>query len=305
MDQQILQIPIEDIIPNRFQPRLSFDSDSLKELAESIKEYGVIQPLVLRRVDEKYEIVAGERRYKAARLAGLLSIPAIISTISDEKSAEIAIVENVQRRDLTAIEEAKSYQSILDKGNVSQEELSKRLGLSQSSISNKLRLLTLAEAVQEAVINGEISERHARSLLKVASADDQRTLLKKIITERLTVKKLEEKNNNNYKKVSLNNIMTIEELEEEMPEIKLIKDEKPPNKFFNFLESEELNLETEEPKYHSPQSHQIEFLDFEVKKENKTLKEIETHLRNYENIEIKKETKENKTILTIIIKDEE
>ena len=191
-EEKILQVPIEDIIPNRFQPRLAFDDASLSDLASSIKQHGIIQPLVLRRKNDKYEIVAGERRYKAARMAGLVSVPAIISNLSDAASAEVAIVENVQRKDLSAIEEARSYQTLLEKGYMTQDELAKKMGLSQSAISNKLRLLTLDESVQQAVIKEQISERHARSLLKVKDPEMQKVLLNKIITERLTVKQLED-----------------------------------------------------------------------------------------------------------------
>ena len=191
-EEKILQVPIEDIIPNRFQPRLAFDDASLADLAASIKQHGIIQPLVLRRKNDKYEIVAGERRYKAARMAGLVSVPAIISNLSDAASAEVAIVENVQRKDLSAIEEARSYQTLLEKGYMTQEELAKKMGLSQSAISNKLRLLTLDDSVQQAVIKEQISERHARSLLKIKDHEMQKVLLNKIITERLTVKQLED-----------------------------------------------------------------------------------------------------------------
>ena len=192
MEKTILQVPIEDIIPNRFQPRLSFDDASLSDLASSIKQHGIIQPLVLRRKNDKYEIIAGERRYKAAKLAGLASVPAVISNLDDNTSAEVAIVENIQRKDLTAIEEARSYQALLDKGYMTQEELARKMGLSQSAISNKLRLLTLDEAVQEAILAEKISERHARTLLKVPSHEKQRELLNKVINERLTVKQLED-----------------------------------------------------------------------------------------------------------------
>lgn len=192
MESQILQVPIEDIIPNRFQPRLSFDDASLADLASSIKQHGIIQPLVLRRKNDKYEIIAGERRFKAAKMAGLVSVPAVISNLDDNESAEVAIVENIQRKDLTAIEEARSYQALLDKGYMTQEELARKMGLSQSAISNKLRLLTLDEAVQEAILAEKISERHARTLLKVPSHEKQRELLNKVINERLTVKQLED-----------------------------------------------------------------------------------------------------------------
>lgn len=192
MEKTILQVPVEDIIPNRFQPRLSFDDTSLNDLALSIKQHGIIQPLVLRRKNDKYEIIAGERRFKAAKLAGLASVPAVISNLDDNASAEIAIVENIQRKDLTAIEEAKSFQALLDKGYMTQDELARKMGLSQSAISNKLRLLTLDESVQEAILSEKISERHARTLLKVPSHEKQKELLNKIINERLTVKQLED-----------------------------------------------------------------------------------------------------------------
>lgn len=192
MEKTILQVPIEDIIPNRFQPRLSFDDTSLNDLALSIKQHGIIQPLVLRRKNDKYEIIAGERRFKAAKLAGLASVPAVISNLDDNASAGVAIVENIQRKDLTAIEEAKSFQALLDKGYMTQDELARKMGLSQSAISNKLRLLTLDESVQEAILSEKISERHARTLLKVPSHEKQKELLNKIINERLTVKQLED-----------------------------------------------------------------------------------------------------------------
>lgn len=192
MEKTILQVPVEDIIPNRFQPRLSFDDTSLNDLALSIKQHGIIQPLVLRRKNDKYEIIAGERRFKAAKLAGLASVPAVISNLDDNDSAEVAIVENIQRKDLTAIEEAKSFQALLDKGYMTQDELARKMGLSQSAISNKLRLLTLDESVQDAILSEKISERHARTLLKVPSHEKQKELLNKIINERLTVKQLED-----------------------------------------------------------------------------------------------------------------
>ncbi len=192
LENTVLQVPIEEIIPNRFQPRLSFDDASLNDLASSIKQHGIIQPLVLRRKNDKYEIIAGERRFKAAKIAGLSSVPAVISNLDDNASAEVAIVENIQRKDLTAIEEARSFQALLDKGYMTQDELARKMGLSQSAISNKLRLLTLDESVQEAILAEKISERHARTLLKVPSHEKQKELVARIINERLTVRQLEE-----------------------------------------------------------------------------------------------------------------
>ncbi len=191
LESGVLQVHIEDIIPNRFQPRLTFDEQGLKELSDSIREHGIIQPLVLRKLGDKYEIIAGERRYKAAQIAGLTTVPAVISNIDDNKSAEVALVENVQRRDLTAIEEARSYKNLLDKGYLTQDQLAKRMGLSQPAIANKLRLLNLDEEVQQALLEEKISERHARTLLSLNDKAAQREWLHRVINERLTVRQLD------------------------------------------------------------------------------------------------------------------
>lgn len=211
----IQNVNIDYIIPNRFQPRLTFDEKSLNELASSIKEHGIIQPLVLRRLGDKYEIIAGERRYKAAQLAGLTEVPAIISNIDDNKSAEIALVENVQRRNLNSLEEAKSYKKILDKEGLTQEELAKKIGVSQSTIANKLRLLNLTSEAQDALMNDKISERHARSLLSVTDPEKQKALLNKVISERLTVRQLDDeikKESNLVSESTLNHVPSYDEL---------------------------------------------------------------------------------------------
>lgn len=191
MDEKILQVPVEDIIPNRFQPRLSFDEKALNELAASIKQHGIIQPLVLRKLGDKYEIVAGERRFKASQIAGLTTVPAVISDIDDSQSAEVALIENIQRKNLTSIEEARSYKNILDRGVLTQEELAEKLGVSQSTVANKLRLLNLDEQVQDALLNEKISERHARALLVLKDKEEQVNWLNKIINDRLTVRQLD------------------------------------------------------------------------------------------------------------------
>ena len=211
----IQNVNIDYIIPNRFQPRLTFDEKSLNELASSIKEHGIIQPLVLRRLGDKYEIIAGERRYKAAQLAGLTEVPAIISNIDDNKSAEIALVENVQRRNLNSLEEAKSYKKILDKEGLTQDELAKKIGVSQSTIANKLRLLNLTSEAQDALMNDKISERHARSLLSVTDPEKQKALLNKVISERLTVRQLDDeikKESNPSSESTLNHVPSYDEL---------------------------------------------------------------------------------------------
>ncbi len=209
LDEGVIQVHIEDIIPNRFQPRLNFDDEGLKELADSIKEHGIIQPLVLRKLGDKYEIVAGERRYKAASMAGLTTVPAVISNIDDNKAAEVAIVENVQRRNLTAIEEARSYKNLLDKGYLTQDELAKKMGLSQPAIANKLRLLNLDDEVQQALLDEKISERHARTLLRIEDKELQKDWLHRIINERMTVRQLDEE----LKKANI----APEDFEEEIP----------------------------------------------------------------------------------------
>ncbi len=187
-NNQIIKVKIEDIVPNRFQPRINFDKEALNELAASIKRYGIIQPLTLRQIGPKYEIIAGERRYKAAIIAGLTEVPAMIATMDDQTSAELAIIENLQREELSAIEEAKSYKRLIDFSNITQAELANRLGKSQSAIANKLRLLNLTKEVQEALAKNQISERHARSLLAVKDPNQQVDILNRIIKERLTVK---------------------------------------------------------------------------------------------------------------------
>jgi len=190
-NSEIKVLNIDDVLPNRFQPRIQFDEKAINELAESIKIHGIIQPIVVRKISDKYEIIAGERRYKASVLAGKTTIPAIVTTLDDRESAEIALIENVQRQNLTPIEEAVSYKKILDMGYLNQITLGDKLGKTQSTIANKLRLLNLNEEVQEALMENKISERHARSLLKLNN-EQQIVLLNKIISERLTVRRTDE-----------------------------------------------------------------------------------------------------------------
>ena len=193
MNEQVVNLSIDDIIPNRFQPREVFRDQALDELALSIKEHGVIQPIIVRQiVNNKYEIIAGERRYKASTIAGKTTIPAIVRNLDDKETSKQALLENIQRQDLTPIEEARTYQTILSLDNITQEELAKTMGKSQSAISNKLRLLTLPEEIQEALLNSEISERHARSLLTVQDIEKQKSLLQEIIKNKIPVRILDE-----------------------------------------------------------------------------------------------------------------
>ena len=192
MDNEVVYLYLDDIIPNRFQPREVFEDKALKELALSIREHGVIQPIIVRKIGTKYEIIAGERRYKASTIAGLTKIPAIVRNLDDKESSKVALIENLQRKDLTPIEEARTYQKILDIDNMTQEALAKTMGKSQSAVANKLRLLTLSNKIQEALLNEKISERHARSLLNVSDEAKRDRLTDEIIEKRLSVKDLDE-----------------------------------------------------------------------------------------------------------------
>lgn len=194
-EKKVVELDVNDVLPNRFQPRIKFNEDSINELCESIKEHGVIQPIVVRAMGDKYEIIAGERRYKASLLAGKQTIPSVITDLNDKDSAEVALIENVQRKDLTPIEEAISYKKILDMGYLTQDELATKLGKTQSTVANKLRLLNLNEDVQEAVLEEKISERHARSLLRISNLQQQKEMLDKIIENRWTVRKTDEEIN--------------------------------------------------------------------------------------------------------------
>lgn len=189
---EVVYLYLDDIIPNRFQPREVFDERALKELALSIKEHGVIQPIIVRRVNGKYEIIAGERRYKASALAGMTKIPAIIRDLDDKESSKVALLENLQRKNLNPIEEARTYQKILELDQMTQDELAKTMGKSQSAVANKLRLLALPDEVQDSLLKEQISERHARALLNLPDAKQQKELLKKIITNKMTVRAVEE-----------------------------------------------------------------------------------------------------------------
>lgn len=186
-----LQISVDKIVPNRFQPRLAFNEKDLTDLADSIKEHGIIQPLVLRSIGEKYEIIAGERRYKAAKMLGLKTVPAVVKNVDNVKSAELAVVENIQRKDLSAIEEAQSYKKLMDDG-MTQDQIAKTIGVAQSTIANKIRLLSLPSSVQNALLEAKISERHARSLLTLQDSQLQEEILDKIIKNRWTVRQTEE-----------------------------------------------------------------------------------------------------------------
>ena len=200
--EQIVEIPLNELRANPYQPRKIFDEESLDELASSIKEHGVFQPIIVKKAIQGYEIIAGERRVKASIKAGLEKIPAIIKYFNDTEMMEIALLENLQRENLSAIEEANAYKKLQETLNLSHEGLAKRLGKSRSHITNMLGLLSLPEKVQEAVQNNEISMAHARVLSKLVDKDQQISLLNKIKTEGISVHKLEEltSSNKEYKR---------------------------------------------------------------------------------------------------------
>jgi ParB family chromosome partitioning protein len=183
--------PIEDIKPNRSQPRKSFSGDKLEELAASIREQGIIQPLVVRKKDDHYELIAGERRWRAAQKAGLREVPVVIQDVSDGTALEMALIENIQREDLNAVEEAEAYQALQDNFALSQEELAKRVGKERSTVANSLRLLRLPAEIKRDVAEGRLSMGHARALLSLDSPEQMKTGRDEILRKQLTVRQAE------------------------------------------------------------------------------------------------------------------
>lgn len=190
-DSDIVEINLSEIRSNPYQPRKTFNDDSLKELAESIKEHGVFQPIIVKKSIKGYELVAGERRTRASILAGMKTIPAIIRDFNDEQMMEIALIENVQRENLNPIDEAKGYEAILEKTGLTQDELAKKFGKSRSYLTNLLGLLKLPNSVKKYVENGEISMGHARVLSKISDEDKVNELALRIIKEGLSVRDVE------------------------------------------------------------------------------------------------------------------
>ncbi len=224
-ENEVVYLHLDDIIPNRFQPREVFDERALKELAISIKEHGVIQPIIVRNIGSKYEIIAGERRYKASALAGLTKIPAIVRNLDDKESSKVALLENLQRRNLNPIEEARTYQKILELDQMTQEELAKTMGKSQSAVANKLRLLALTDEAQQALLKEQISERHARTLLNFENPEEQKEMVKKVIESRMTVRELEQEIKKEEPQNKEDEMMTNLAAKEETPELKIPNDE--------------------------------------------------------------------------------
>ncbi|MDM5191102.1 nucleoid occlusion protein [Bacillus sp. DX4.1] len=194
INEEIQQVPIANIIPNRYQPRTVFDNARIEELALTIRTHGLIQPIVVRQYEEdKYEIIAGERRFRAATKLGWEKVPAIIKNLNDTETASVALIENLQREELTAIEEAVAYQKLIELHSLTQEALAQRLGKGQSTIANKLRLLKLPEEIKRALLDKSITERHARALIPLKNEELQLKVLQEIVEKQLNVKQTEER----------------------------------------------------------------------------------------------------------------
>lgn len=190
-NDQIVEINLSELRANPYQPRKNFDEEALNELASSIKEHGVFQPIIVKKSIKGYEIIAGERRFRASKLAGMQTIPAIVKDFSDEEMMQIALLENLQRENLTSIEEAKAYKSIIESMNITQDELAKKVGKSRSHITNILGLLKLPASVQDMVLYNKLSMGHARVLSKLDDPKIVEDLAQRVITEDLSVRKLE------------------------------------------------------------------------------------------------------------------
>ena len=190
--EEIKSVPIDLIEPSPFQPRFNFDEEGLKELAASISEHGVLHPIAVREIGEGYQLIAGERRLRACKLLGWETIPCIIKNMDDRLAAEMGLIENLQRRDLHFLEETEGYQRLIAEFNLTQEELAKRIGKSQSSIANRLRLLKLDKSVRDIISREMISERHARALLKLDDKNRQLEVIQQIIKSKLTVRQTED-----------------------------------------------------------------------------------------------------------------
>ena len=189
---EVFEVPVDELRPNPYQPRVKFDDDALNELAESIKEHGIFQPILVKKSIKGYDIIAGERRTRAAKLAGLEKVPVIIREVTDEEMMQVALLENLQRENLTAIEEAMAYKNIIDLMHITQDDLAQKLGKSRSHITNMLGLLRLNEHIQSLVLDNSLSMGHARVLSKLDDSVRQEELAKKVIDEKLSVRELED-----------------------------------------------------------------------------------------------------------------
>ncbi|MDQ0061532.1 ParB/RepB/Spo0J family partition protein [Paenibacillus harenae] len=220
-DDKVIDVALNQLRPNPYQPRKTFDEDSIRELAESIKQHGVIQPIIVRTVLKGYEIIAGERRFRASQLCGNTTVPAVVRSFSDQQVMEIALIENLQREDLNAIETAIAYQALMDKFKLTQEELSMKVGKSRSHIANFVRLLSLPAEIKDNVSRGTISMGHARALVGIKDEVIQREFADRIMKQEWTVRELEE---------------AIQKLDAKQPENKTKSSQKKRDPYIDHLE---------------------------------------------------------------------
>lgn len=192
-EENLLTVDLEKLVAREDQPRKNFDDDSLEELANSIKADGVIQPIVVRKVEDKYEIIAGERRFRASKLAGLEKVPVVVKNVSDRKARELALVENIQREDLNPIEEAISLKTLMEEYKLTQQELSDIIGKSRSYIANNLRLLNLSDYIKEYLIRGDLSPSQGRTLLSLETEDERKKYLEKLLVKEVNIRDVEKK----------------------------------------------------------------------------------------------------------------
>ena len=241
--EEIIEINIEELRANPYQPRKIFNDEALKDLSDSIKEHGVFQPIIVKKSIKGYEIIAGERRVRASRLAGLTKIPAIIRNLNDEQMMEIALLENLQRENLSSIEEAIAYKSMIEKLSLTQDELSRKVGKSRSHITNTLGLLRLPKEVQVMVANNQLSMGHARVLSKLESDEKIIQMAHEIVDKKIPVRELEHETENEVKKVKIerkpvnDDFKYVEELLREKLDTKVkVKDKKIEISFTNIAD---------------------------------------------------------------------
>lgn len=214
-------VDINKIEPNREQPRKNFDEDALLELSESIKQFGLLQPILVQDRDTYYEIIAGERRWRAAKLAGLKEVPVIIRKYSEQEIVEISLIENIQREDLNAIEEAHAYKRLMTEFNLKQDEIAERVSKSRTAVTNSMRLLKLCDEVQRMIINDMISTGHARAIISIENPEEQYNLAQKIFDEKMSVREVEKyiKNMNKPEKVKKKESKSLELIYQEKEEV--------------------------------------------------------------------------------------
>lgn len=220
----VIEVKINEVEPNKDQPRKTFDEEKLKNLAESIKEHGVVQPIIVRKEDNRYIIVAGERRWRASKLANLKTVPVIVKNFTPRELLEIALIENLQREDLNPIEEAEAFSKLIEEFNMTQEEVGKVVGKSRAAVANSVRLLSLAEEIKEMLKEGKLTSGHARTLVTIEDPERQKEIAEKIVAKNLNVREAEilaagEQKKKNKNKVTRKENIEISDLEEKLKSI--------------------------------------------------------------------------------------